>query len=228
MKKYIIELCILLSLMTSCKKEETPSVSFIQTDAEYKVLITTTNKSIEKILLASKPNHESLTMYKINLLKGTERLSKMDQDKILEASYKLSEYGRQVAIQNNINIDLSDLNNTIALGGIYSPSQLKSKKIENSMFTQSPAIQLSKENSSTRTNSIQNYQLLTNNEVFDCALEALGLDALFAVGTSVTSSWTIAAITRSFSAAAGKFLGPVGVAIAVGSFGYCLYIQSND
>lgn len=228
MKKYFLALCALLFLTTSCKKEETFLASSIKTDAEYKVLITTTNKAIEKILVVSKPNQESLSMYKINLLNGTERLSKFDQDRILEASYKLSEYGRQIAIQNNINIDLSDLNSTIALGGIYSPSQLKSKMIENSLFIQAPAFQLSKEIGSTRINSIKSYQLLTNNEVINCAMEALGLDALFALGSSVSSTWTIAAITRSFSTAAGKFLGPVGVSIAVGSFGYCLYIQSND
>lgn len=228
MKKYILEFCVFLFLITSCKKADIPLDSFIQTDEEYKILITTTNVYIDKILNESKPIHESLSEYKINLLNGVERLSERDQDRILKATYKLSKYGKQVAIQNNINIDLSNLNSTIALGGLYSPSQLKSKKIENNIFTHASNIQFSEGVGSIRSNSVKSFQLLSDNEVFDCAMEALGVDALFALGTSVSSSWTIAAITRAFSAAAGKFLGPVGVSIAVGSFGYCLYIQSKD
>ncbi len=55
-----------------------------------------------------------------------------------------------------------------------------------------------------------------------CALEALGLDALYALGSSQASAWTKAAMKKAFGAVAKRFLGPVGVAIAVVSFGLCL------
>lgn len=61
------------------------------------------------------------------------------------------------------------------------------------------------------------------NAVFDCGMEALGVDFLFAAGTSITKTWSVAIIKKAFKSIAQKALGPVGAAIAVGSFGWCLY-----
>ena len=69
---------------------------------------------------------------------------------------------------------------------------------------------------------------LESSEVLDCALGAIGADALFAFSFSTASVWSAAAITKAFSAVAKKFLGPVGVAIAVVSFGLCISHESLD
>lgn len=61
-----------------------------------------------------------------------------------------------------------------------------------------------------------------------CAGVAIGADAIWALGTSTASSWTIAALTRAFSAVAKRFLGPIGVGIAVVSFGICLHEAYYD
>ena len=56
-----------------------------------------------------------------------------------------------------------------------------------------------------------------------CAIAALGVDALWALGTSSASTWGIVAMKKAFGAVAKRMLGPIGVAITVVSFGLCLY-----
>lgn len=58
--------------------------------------------------------------------------------------------------------------------------------------------------------------------VVDCAMIALGIDALWALGGSNASSWSKPAMKKAFKAVAKRALGPIGVAIAVVSFGLCM------
>lgn len=60
------------------------------------------------------------------------------------------------------------------------------------------------------------------NQYVKCALVAIGADVLWALTGSSAATWTVAMMTRAFSAVAKRFLGPIGVAIAVVSFGVCL------
>lgn len=64
---------------------------------------------------------------------------------------------------------------------------------------------------------------LTWAEVGNCALIALGADAAWAWAAGSGTSWSMAALTTTFTGVAKRFLGPIGVGIAVGSFSYCLY-----
>lgn len=65
-------------------------------------------------------------------------------------------------------------------------------------------------------------QTFALNEYVKCALVAIGADVLWALGSSSAATWSVAMMTRAFSAVAKRFLGPIGVAIAVVSFGVCL------
>jgi hypothetical protein len=70
--------------------------------------------------------------------------------------------------------------------------------------------------------------LLTNSQataktVGECVGKALGTDALYALAFSGASSWSVAAMTTAFSAVAKRFLGPIGVAIAVVTFTMCMH-----
>jgi len=51
---------------------------------------------------------------------------------------------------------------------------------------------------------------------------AIGADALSALSGSSASAWTMATMKSAFGAVAKRFLGPIGVAIAVISFGVCI------
>jgi hypothetical protein len=85
-------------------------------------------------------------------------------------------------------------------------------------------------NESLKSNALNAKQIMRidGGEVLDCALAAIGADALFAFGGSTATAWTAAAVTKAFSAVAKRFLGPVGVAIAVVSFGICISHESLD
>lgn len=70
---------------------------------------------------------------------------------------------------------------------------------------------------------------LTGQEIFGCALGALGVDFLYAAGWEAHGTkWAIKSISKAFGRIASRFLGPVGVAIAVATFSYCLYQEAND
>lgn len=56
----------------------------------------------------------------------------------------------------------------------------------------------------------------------ECGLYALGGDALYALSQSTASVWTWTAMKSAFKTVAKKFLGPIGVAVAVVSFGVCM------
>ena len=56
----------------------------------------------------------------------------------------------------------------------------------------------------------------------ECGIAALGGDALYALSQSGASSWTSGAMKTAFKSVAKKFLGPIGVAVAIVSFGICM------
>jgi len=59
-------------------------------------------------------------------------------------------------------------------------------------------------------------------QVGQCSLHAIGADIFFGLGTSLTKTWTKAAIKKAFKVAAEKIVGPVGVAITVVDFALCM------
>lgn len=84
------------------------------------------------------------------------------------------------------------------------------------------------ENSQVVVRNYMNYlpissaNALTWSEVGSCAMEALGADILFSLGQSTATVWSMAAIKTAFKTVAKRMLGPIGVAIAVVDFSWCL------
>lgn len=56
----------------------------------------------------------------------------------------------------------------------------------------------------------------------ECGIQALGGDAAYALAHSGASSWTWATMKSVFKSVAKRFLGPIGVAIAVVTFTVCM------
>lgn len=69
---------------------------------------------------------------------------------------------------------------------------------------------------------INSAQALDWAQVGHCALHALGMDVIFSIGSSGLNTWSVWRIKAAFKKVAQRFLGPVGVAIAVADFGFCL------
>ncbi len=96
-----------------------------------------------------------------------------------------------------------DKNDLIAVGGLFEPND-----------------ELLQNKAAVKYSGIS--QKMELDDFLKCAAVAVGADALFALGGSSATAWSAAALTRAFSAVAKRFLGPIGVAIAVVSFSLCL------
>lgn len=66
------------------------------------------------------------------------------------------------------------------------------------------------------------YAKINWNQVGHCAMHALGVDILFSLGASSATVWSAVAIKSAFKTVAKRMLGPIGVAIAVVDFGFCM------
>lgn len=170
--------------------------------SQYDYMLLNIKTKIDLVLNETKPKNINLQEYKIKVLKGEMALTSEQKELINNYSKKLSDYGKFLANKNNIDINLDDKSETIALGGLFSPSDDLNTKYEGFF------------NNSQKS--------ISGPSVWDCALVAVGADALWALGGSSASSWTAAAMTRAFSAVLKRFLGPIGVAIAVVTFGVCM------
>lgn len=205
-KPYVEIFFASLMLFSSCNGEQLFQENEFETftKVSYKEMMYNLKNDIDSVVLESKPESISLENYKIKLLNGELEMSEKQINKISFFLEKLSNYGKFLAQKNNIDIDVNNKSSTIALGGLYSP--------EDNMETKYKKLKINSEE------SLQSRM----NPWLECALIALGADALWALGGSAASAWTAAAMTRAFTAVAKRFLGPIGVAIAIVSFGICM------
>ena len=222
MKKTL--LILLTIFLFSCQKEDNtinPNDSLLSQKAYY-TMLKDINFQFEIILNESKPKDLSIEEYKTALISGKIGLSSSQQNKILNATKPLIDYSNKLAKINSLSID--DLGSKIALGGMYSPNDNLNSKFNAKSF------QAYNESSIIKSNSLDTKQIMKidNSEILDCALTALGADAIFALSASGITSWGAAAMTKAFSAVAKRFLGPAGVAIAVITFGICIHHESLD
>ena len=222
MKKAL--LILLTIFLFSCQKEDNTinSNDSLLSQKAYYTMLKDINFQFEIILNESKPKDLSIEEYKTALISGKIDLSSSQQNKILNATKPLIDYSNKLAKINSLSID--DLGSKIALGGMYSPNDNLNSKFNAKSF------QAYNESSIIKSNSLDTKQIMKidNSEILDCALTALGADAIFALSASGITSWGAAAMTKAFSAVAKRFLGPAGVAIAVITFGICIHHESLD
>lgn len=222
MKKAL--LILLTIFLFSCQKEDNTinSNDSLLSQKAYYTMLKDINFQFEIILNESKPKDLSIEEYKTALISGKIGLSSSQQNKILNATKPLIDYSNKLAKINSLSID--DLGSKIALGGMYSPNDNLNSKFNAKSF------QAYNESSIIKSNSLDTKQIMKidNSEILDCALTALGADAIFALSASGITSWGAAAMTKAFSAVAKRFLGPAGVAIAVITFGICIHHESLD
>lgn len=159
--------------------------------------------NVDKILNSEKPKEIDLNKFKENLFTGKNKLSEKSKSEINNLNEPLKEYGKELAHQ--LKLENLDDNDIISLS--LFPPDVTIGNDENLYYT---------------TNGV-----ITGDEIFNCALIAIGADLLYSAGgVSGGTKWTIKAITKAVKSIATRFLGPIGVGIAVGTFGYCLYEAS--
>jgi len=222
MKKTL--LILLTIFLFSCQKEDNTinSNDSLLSQKAYYTMLKDINFQFEMILNESKPKDLSIEEYKTALISGKIGLSSSQQNKILNATKPLIDYSNKLGKINSLSID--DLGSKIALGGMYSPNDNLNSKFNAKSF------QAYNESSIIKSNALDTKQIMRidNSEILDCALTALGADAIFAISASGITTWGAAAMTKAFSSVAKRFLGPAGVAIAVITFGVCIHQKSLD
>lgn len=166
---------------------------------EWEKMIENVKTQTENILAKECPKDLDLKKFKAKLFTGEEKLSDEAYDKILSLSKPLKDYGLEYVTANKLTYE--DDNELI----FYSSF--------------APDLLINDENSTTLPN---NYGNQTYSSVLDCALGALGLDFLYASAFEGAVGWGSRAIVRAFTRIATRFLGPVGVVIAVGAFTWCI------
>lgn len=180
------------------------------TDEDYQKMMSTLRNDIDNILNDSKPQNLNLYDYKMKLINGELSLPQESNKKINDVSQDLLSYGRNLASVNNIGVNMNDDAEVLALGGLFSPGDNTEVTFPGDYSMQVTG------------------NVLTWGEVAECVAVGIGANAIWALGVSGASSWTAAALASAFSAVAKRFLGPIGVAIAVVSFSVCLVQQAND
>lgn len=221
MKKIISKtqllMVILMLVFAGCQKQEinnpisnseyhssnTNNIKGISTKDEYYSMMLDLRNNIDAILDKVKPVNQNLQNFKDDILNGKVQLSEEIKSQIMSASRSLIQYGQEMASLHNIEIDNEDPAQLMAIGGFYNPSSNF-----NIVYP-------------SNTTIVVCYGTLTWGEVGACAATAIGADLLWAIPSSGVV-WTVASITTAFSAVATKFLGPIGVTIAVVSFGICI------
>lgn len=214
----------------SCKKDnaEYKSQSLLS-KSEYISTIRKIKQKTDKILLEYKPDSISLAKYRADLFLGKYSLTQSQKDRILQISRPLAEHGKILAKKNNIRIGENDLNEEFTIATINSQGLgIKSIINDNQPFSTSRRGEDEVDGPVNEDIDVIVNGDLTWGEVGRCAIEAIGVDAGWSLAPSAGTSWTYAALRTSFRNVASRFLGPIGVAIAVVEFSWCLIREGAD
>lgn len=228
--KLMVSLLSIVLFHSSCQKESVGLEQYTPpTQTAYYTMLQQTQTEFNAILMETKPKNLSIAAYKLAVVLGEKRLSEGQQTRILKATNALLDYATKFAAYKGLMLE--DISTKIAFGGLYSPNDDINRKFHETSF-------ILNKKTINRTSSAMgvpgamgatsSLSAVDSGEVLDCALEALGIDAIYALSASGLTTWTGAAIAKAFSAAAKRALGPVGVAIAVVSFGICIAQEIND
>lgn len=163
--------------------------------------------SVTSVLSKECPKGMDVEKFRTSLILGENKLSSSSIAEITKLNSPLINYGKEFATKHKL--ELTDEASLIFYSS-FSPDIVISdgELIGARAGSSSPG--------------------LTWSEVGNCALAALGADAAWAWAAGSGTSWSMAALTTTFTGVAKRFLGPIGVGIAVGSFSYCLYQSYND
>lgn len=171
--------------------------------------------NLNAILELEKPSDMNLTEFKIKLLDGELTLNSETEEQLNNVIQPLINYGLAKANNHNLEINYEDNGEIMATGGLFSPDDLHNGD---------PLVDFPSDGQVT----VMHDPGLTWGEVGWCIAAGIGADALYSLAISGGTTWSAAALTTVFSRVASRFLGPIGVAIAVVSFGVCLAREAAD
>jgi len=199
MKKVILSFVALLIINLTSYSQTTKQ--------EWSKMMESYKNSVESVLSKECPKNMELEKFRTSLILGENKLSSNGLTEISKLTSPLKDYGKEFATKHKL--ELTDEASLIFYSS-FSPDTevVNGEIIAGKVGAPGPG--------------------LTWAEVGNCALAALGADALYSLAYSGASSWSAAALTTTFTGVAKRFLGPIGVGIAVVTFGLCIANESTD
>ncbi len=160
-------------------------------------------ENVDRILNSEKPKDIDLKKFKEQIVLGERKLSEKSNNEIIKSSIPLKTYASEFTRKNNILVESDD--ELIFYAGFYPDFPINDD-----------------------LNEALGGPGLTADEVWDCAVEAVGLGFVTAIGAAGIKATGIKVFTKAITKFITKFAGPIGAAITVADFGFCLYGQSLD
>jgi hypothetical protein len=160
-------------------------------------------ENVDRILSSEKPKDVDLKKIKEQIVLGERKLSERSSNELIKSSIPLKAYASEFTQKNKILVENDD--ELIFYAGFYPEFPITDDLIE---ALGGPG--------------------LTADEVWDCAVEAVGLGFVTAIGAAGIKATGIKVFTKAITKFITKFAGPLGAAITVADFGFCLYGQSLD
>lgn len=166
--------------------------------------------NVDRILNSEKPKDIDLQKFKEQIVSGERKLSEKSNNEIIKSSVPLKAYASEFTRKNNILVESDD---ELIFYAAFSPDF----PINDEFFEPNAT-------GSTTTDKPE----LTIDEVWDCAVDAVGIGFASAISTHTIKQLGVKVFTKAFTKFLTKFAGPIGAAITVADFGFCLYGQSLD
>lgn len=230
LKRKLVSIPVLLFLfcgmITGCSEDDSKikeesldetnlskNLEAIPTEEEYQIMMSDLRSDIDSILLTYKPESIDLVDYKIGLINGEYEVD-VNMEQAIETAYSdLYNYGLMLASTHEVEIDIQNSSEALALAGLYMP---------NSDFTEIWE-------GDNYLNIYTNPEYEANNidwgDIGRCALVAIGADIVYSLSQETgeqAAKWAVKKIVKAFARVAARFVGPIGAAIAAVSFGVCL------
>lgn len=149
----------------------------------------------------------------------SREVKQQNEEEIIESLKPLVEGTKELLLaydidSNKLSEDFEDLNDPrIALVGLIALA-VESKESNEAVMNFSSAFIPSAYAAAPPSTAVQ------------CAVEAIGLDVVYAVASEGFEKAAKKGLKKAIRKVAAKFLGPVGIGIAVAEFAWCMYTNS--
>lgn len=156
--------------------------------------------NVDRVLNTEKPKDVELNKFKEQIILGERKLSEKSNLEIAKSSESLKKYAMDFIKKNDILVENED--EILFYSGFY------------------PDFPINDDNFETLS--------ITPDELWYCAIEAAGVGFGASFGIHTLKEKGIKFITKAITKALVKFAGPIGTAITIADFGFCLYRADQD
>jgi len=202
-------------IIQSCQTESIEDSQSIEQELallKFESLVRSTTPKIQNMV-------ERQQLFSTSKTTFSREVKQQNEEEIIESFKPLVEGTKKLLLAYDIDSDelsedFEDLNDPrIALVGLFALA-VESEESNGTVMNFANAFILSTHAAAPPSTAVQ------------CAVEAIGLDVIYAVVSEGFEKAAKKGLKKAIRKVAAKFLGPVGVGIAVADFAWCMYINS--